>query len=52
MTDLQPTEMVLQSCSFAMSEAIHYISFLAAHAVLFLVAGFVCMTVMAMQGSL
>jgi hypothetical protein len=51
-TDLQHTEIALQSCSFAASEAIHYSSFLAAHAVLLLVAGFLCMAAIAAQRSL
>jgi hypothetical protein len=50
-TDLQHTGMAFQSYSFAASEAIHNSSFLAAHAVLLLVAAFVCMAAIATQWS-
>jgi hypothetical protein len=39
MTDLQHTEIALQKCSFAASEAAEYSSYFAAHAILLIVAG-------------
>jgi hypothetical protein len=41
MTDLEHTQIALQSCAFAASEAVYNKSSSAAHAVLLIVAGFI-----------
>jgi hypothetical protein len=45
-------EIAFQSCSFSATESVDYSSFLAAHAVLLIVAGFLCIAAIAAQQSL